>query len=282
MRNAVFNARTKMVCGLVVVVAMTVMAVFAPLLAPHEPNVQDLLDRLLPPAWSVNGTTEHLLGTDAYGRDLLSRLIYGSRISIIVGVSAMGLSCILGSILGMVAGYKGGTSEGVIMRIADAQLAVPAILLAILVVATTGGNLLNLVIVLGVSNWMIYARVTYGMTKSIKELPFIEATVSQGAGLVYMLRRHVLPQIVPVLTAVATLQVAQMILMETALSFLGLGVPPPTPSWGNILAEGRDLLLVTPWIANAAGIAIVILVWGINMLGNGLREELDPKGAVRD
>ncbi|MDN5925880.1 MAG: ABC transporter permease [Hyphomicrobiales bacterium] len=281
MRKPIFNPRTKIAFGTVIVVAILFVAIFAPFVAPSDPNAQDLLDRLLPPVWRQDGTVNHLLGTDAYGRDVLSRLVYGSRISIIVGVAAMMLSCVVGTVLGMLAGYKGGRQEALIMRIADAQLAVPAILLAILVVATMGGSLFNLVVVLGISSWMIYARVIFGMTKSIKELPYVEAAVSQGAGVAYTLRRHILPQLVPVLTVISTLQVAQMILTETALSFLGLGIPPPTPSWGNILAEGRDRLLVAPWIANAAGIAIVILVWGINMLGNGLREELDPKGASR-
>jgi peptide/nickel transport system permease protein len=270
-----------MVLGVVVVVGALAMAVFAPLIAPADPNAQELLDRLLPPAWDAGGTAKHLLGTDAYGRDLLSRLIFGARISIVIGLSAMLLSCVVGTILGMLAGYKGGRIETLVMRVADAQLAVPAILLAILVVATMGGSLINLVVVLGISTWMIYARVVYGMTKSLKERPFIEAVTAQGARDRYVLGRHILPHLMPVVTVVATLQVAQMILTETALSFLGLGLPPPTPSWGNILAEGRDRLLVAPWIADAAGVAIVIVVWGINMLGSGLREHLDPKGVSR-
>src|SRR3954454_9493691 len=270
-----------MTLGTLIVSGAVFVAVFAPFLAPADPDAQELLDRLLPPIWGPGGSAAHWLGTDAYGRDLLSRLLFGARISITIGLAAMLLSCVVGTVLGMLAGYKGGRLAVLVMRVADAQLAVPAILLAILVVATVGGSLFNLVAVLGVSSWMIYARVVFGMTKSLKERPFVEVAAGQGAGEAYILYRHILPHLMPVLTVVSTLQVAQMILTETALSFLGLGLPPPTPSWGNILAEGRDRLMVAPWIADAAGVAIVIVVWGINMLGNGLREQLDPKRISR-
>jgi peptide/nickel transport system permease protein len=156
-------------------------------------------------------------------------------------------------------------------------MAFPEILLAILVAAAFGAGLLNLVLVLGVSSWMVYARITYGLTRGLRERPFVEAAVAQGARDAYILRRHILPQLMPTLTVVCTLQVGQMILTETALSFLGLGVPPPTPSWGNILADGRDRLWIAPWIADSAGIAVILVVWSINMLGSGLRDLLDPK-----
>ena len=219
----------------------------------------------------------HLLGTDNYGRDLLSRLIYGSRISILVGLSATLLSGILGTVAGTLSGYRRGKLEQIIMRLADAHQAFPAILLAVLVVAAVGGSTTNLILVLGVSGWMVYARLAYSMTLSLKERPFVEASLSFGAGEAYIIFRHILPQMLPLLTVISTLQVAQMILQETALSFLGLGVPPPTASWGNMLAEGRDRLWVAPWLANSAGVCIILLVWGVNLLGNGLREHLDPK-----
>lgn len=266
-----------MVLGGGIVVGAVIMAAFAPVLAPYDPYQQDLYSRLLPPVWYAEGTAAHWLGTDNYGRDLLSRLIYGSRLSILVGFSAMALSCFLGSLLGMIAGYKGGKLEQLIMRFADAHMAFPDILLAILIVAAIGGSALNLILVLGISGWMVYARVMYGLTRSFKERPFVEAAISQGARDGYIVFHHIFPQLMPVLTVISTLQVAQMILQETALSFLGLGLPPPTATWGNILAEGRDRLWVAPWIANLAGIAIIIVVWAINMLGNGLREQLDPK-----
>ena len=281
MRRRLFGKRFKIALGGTIVAAIVLVAIFAPLIAPYNPYKQDLIYRLTPPVWSAEGSWAHPLGTDNYGRDMLSRLIFGSRLSITVGVASALLSCVLGSALGMLAGYRGGRTEQVIMRFADAHLAFPDILLAILIVAAIGGSALNLVLVLGVSGWMVYARVMYNMTRSLKERPFVEAAISHGAGDTFIIARHIFPQLVPVLTVVATLQVAQMILQETALSFLGLGLPPPTATWGNILAEGRDRLFVAPWIANLSGLAIIVLVWGINMLGNGLREELDPKSRGR-
>lgn len=276
-----FTPKVKIVLGAIVVAIFVLVAVFAPALAPYDPLKQDLFSRLIPPVWDARGSLSHILGTDGYGRDVFSRLIYGSRVSILVGVSSMLLSCIIGTLLGMMAGYNGGRTEQLIMRFADAHLAFPEILLAILVVAVLGGSLLNIVIILGVSSWMVYARVVYGLTLSLKERPFIEAGRSHGASASYLIRRHIFPHLLPMIVVVSTLQVAQMILTETALSFLGLGLPPPTPSWGNVLAEGRDRLFVAPWVANSAGVAIILMVWGINTLGNGLRERLDPKAAGR-
>ncbi len=259
------------------IVALALLAaLLAPYAATHDPDEQALLDRLAPPSWYSTGSATHLLGTDNYGRDLFSRLIYGARISMLVGFAAMLLSCLFGSALGMIAGYRGGKTEQLIMRLADAHLAMPDILLAILIVAAIGGSALNLIIVLGVSGWMVYARVTFGMTRALKERAFVEAAVAQGAGDLYILSRHIFPHLLPVLAAVSTLQVAHVILQETALSFLGLGVPPPAATWGNMLAEGRDQLWVAPWIANLSGLTIVVVVWATNMLGSGLQEHLDP------
>ena len=274
--SRLFGPTLKICLGAAVVSIFVAIAIFAPEIAPYDPLKQDLLSRMRPPAWYAHGVTSHLLGTDNYGRDLLSRLLYGARVSMLVGVASMLVSCLIGSVLGMVAAYRGSWVEQVVMRFADAHLAFPEILLAILVVAVLGGSLLNIVIILGVSSWMVYARVVYGQTLSIKQRPYIEAARSQGIGDFRILFRHILPHLLPIIVVVSTLQVAQMILTETALSFLGLGLPPPTPSWGNVLAEGRDRLFVAPWIANSAGVAIILVVWGINMLGNGLREKIDP------
>ncbi|OSP53468.1 ABC transporter permease [Pseudoruegeria sp. SK021] len=276
-----FGSQFKIVIGTFVVAFFAFVAIFAPLLAPFNPLSQDLFNRLAPPVWAERGSWTHALGTDNYGRDVLSRLIYGARVSILVGVTSMLLSCTLGSLCGVIAAYRGGRLGSFIMRFSDAHLAFPEILLAILIVATLGGSLLNIVLVLGISSWMVYARVVYGLTLSLKERPFIEAARAQGAAGWYIIRRHILPHLLPMIIVISTLQVAQMILTETALSFLGLGVPPPTPSWGNVLAEGRDRLFVAPWIANSAGIAIILVVWGINLLGNGLRERLDPRAGAR-
>ena len=277
MRRRFFGKNLKIALGTALVIFNVGMAIFAPFLAPYDPYQQNLLHRLRPPVWSEKGSWDHLLGTDNYGRDLLSRLIYGSRISMLVGLSAVLFSGILGSFLGMLAGYLGGRIEMIIMRVADAQFALPNILLAILIVASIGGSTLNLILVLGISGWVTYARVSFGLMRSFKERTFVQSIVALGARDMYIIFWHILPHMIPVLTVVSTLQVAQMILRETALSFLGLGVPPPTPTWGNMLAEGRNRLWVAPWIANYSGIAIILVVWGINMLGDGLREHLDPR-----
>jgi peptide/nickel transport system permease protein len=275
-----FGATFKITLGGAIIGLALFVAIFAPVISPYDPYLQDLLQRLKPPLWSEGGSSAHWLGTDNYGRDLLSRLIYGSQLSILVGVSSMLLSCLVGSMAGVFAGFKGGRTEQAIMRFADAQMAFPDILLAIIMVAALGGNALNLIIVLGISRWMVYARVVFGLTRSLRQRPFVEAATLYGGSDRYIVFRHIIPQIMPVLTVVATLQVAQMILQETALSFLGLGLPQPAATWGNILAEGNGRLFVAPWIADLAGLAIIILVWGINMFGNGLREHFDPKSRL--
>jgi peptide/nickel transport system permease protein len=280
MRSPLFGKLTKIAIGGAIVSGIVLVAILAPYIAPYDPYQQNLAQRLKPPVWSAGGTTAHLLGTDTYGRDLLSRLIYGSRLSIVIGLSSMAFSCLIGSTAGVIAGFKAGRIEQAIMRFADAQMAFPDILLAIMLVAALGGSALNLIIVLGVSRWMVYARVVFGLTRTLRQRPFVEAATLYGARDAYLIGRHIIPQIVPVLTVVATLQVAQMILQETALSFLGLGLPSPTATWGNILAEGSGRLFVAPWIANLAGLSIILLVWSINMFGDGLREHLDPKARL--
>lgn len=276
-----FGPRLKVQIGVVLVLGMCLIAVFANVLAPHDPYAQNLMQRLKPPVWDDRGSWAHPLGTDNFGRDLLSRLIYGSRLSIVVGLLAMAVALTFGTMLGLVAGYLGGRVEQVVMRFADGYQAIPEILLAIMVVAVFGGGVTVLILVLGFAGWETYTRVAFNLTRSLRERAFVEAAVASGAGGRYVMWRHILPQMSPVLTVIATLQVGQLILQETALSFLGLGLPPPTATWGNILAEGRDRLLVAPWIANLAGMAIVLLVLGVNLLGNGLRETLDPRRTDR-
>jgi peptide/nickel transport system permease protein len=280
MRRRLFGSGLKIGLGGAIVLLVVLAAILAPVVAPYDPYVQSLGQRLKPPEWLARGVSGHWLGTDNYGRDLASRLIYGSRLSILVGVSSMLLSCIVGCAAGLLAGFRGGWVEQAIMRFADAQMAFPDILLAIIMVAALGGNAVNLIIVLGISRWMVYTRVVFGMTRSLRQRPFVEAATLYGGRDGYIMLRHVMPQIMPVLVVLATLQVAQMILQETALSFLGLGLPQPAATWGNILAEGADRLFIDPWIANLAGLCIIILVWGINMLGNGLRERFDPKSRL--
>jgi peptide/nickel transport system permease protein len=281
MRNGIFGKRFKIYLGLGILCCLCFMAVFAPYVAPNDPLQQNLTRRLKPPAFMQGGSSANILGTDNYGRDLLSRLMYGARTSILVGTVSMALSCLLGTAAGLLAGFKGGKTEQIIMRCADAHMAFPDVLFAIVMAAAFGGSMLNLVLVLGISGWMIYARLIFGLARSLKHRSFVEAALSYGGSDGYVIRRHILPQLVPVLTVVATLQIAQMILQEAALSFLGLGIPPPAPTWGNILAEGRERLFGAPWIANSAGVAIILVVFAINMLGSGLREQLDPKSQSR-
>jgi peptide/nickel transport system permease protein len=281
MRGRFFGPRVKIALGLALVAIMVACAVLAPLLAPYDPYEQDLMARLRPPVWADRGSWAHPLGTDNFGRDLLSRLIFGSRLSILVGLAAMVIALTLGTTLGLLAGYRGGRTEQFVMRFADAWQAIPEILLAIVVVAVFGGGVTVLILVLGFAGWEVYTRVAFNLTRSLRERPFVEAALASGAGGAYIMRKHLLPQMFPVLSVIATLQVGQLILQETALSFLGLGLPPPTATWGNILAEGRERLWVAPWIANLAGCAIIALVLGINLLGNGLREQLDPKRVGR-
>lgn len=281
MRRSLFGPQTKMILGGGVLLLIALTAILAPWIAPYDPFAQSLSGRLKPPFFMDGGSTRNLLGTDNYGRDLLSRVIYGARTSILVGVASMVLSCAIGTLAGLVAGYKGGRTEQLIMRFADAHMAFPDILLAIIMAAAIGGSTASLVIVLGISGWMVYARLVFGMARSLKQRSFVEAAVSYGGGDRYVIFQHILPQIMPVLAVVATLQIAQMILQEAALSFLGLGLPPPAATWGNILAEGRERLFAAPWIANTAGIAIIVVVFSINMLGNGLRTILDPKAQSR-
>lgn len=276
-----FSAKRRIQVGAVVVIGMCLIAVFADVIAPYDPYVQNLMARMRPPVWADAGSWAHPLGTDNFGRDLLSRLIHGSRLSIAVGLLAMLVALTIGTALGLAAGYLGGRTEQAIMRFADAYQAIPEILLAIVVVAVFGGGLTVLILVLGFAGWESYTRVTFNLTRSLRERGFVEAARASGAGGRYIMWRHILPQMLPVLTVIATLQVGQLILQETALSFLGLGLPSPAATWGNILAEGRDRLLIAPWIANLAGAAIMLLVVGVNLLGNGLRETLDPRGAAR-
>src|SRR6185295_929663 len=223
---------------------------------------QDLTVVLRPPFWMEDGSVRHPLGTDHLGRDVYSRLVYGARISLAISV---------------LAGYLGGWVDAVIMRLVDLNLAFPLILLALAVVALLGASLRNLIIVMAITTWMIYARVVRGLTLALREQEFVQAIRALGAHDTRILARHVLPNVFPPIMVIWTLEVARIILMESALSFLGLGVPPPTPTWGRMLAEGRDYLTVAGWIAIFPGLAILLTVLGINFLGDGLRDLLDPR-----
>jgi peptide/nickel transport system permease protein len=263
--------------GVLIVGLVVVAALAAPLLATSDPLEQDLTVALKPPFWMTEGSREHPLGTDHLGRDVFSRLVYGAQISLTISVLAALLGAAVGVAAGLVAGYLGGRVGAVIMRVVDLNLAFPLILLALAVVALLGANLRNLVIVMAITTWMIYARVVRGLTLTLREQEFVQAVRALGARDARIITRHVLPNVLAPVMVIWTLEVARVILMESALSFLGLGVPPPTPTWGRMLAEGRDYLTMAGWISIFPGLAIMVTVLGINFLGDGLRDLLDPR-----
>ncbi|WJH37907.1 ABC transporter permease (plasmid) [Aliirhizobium terrae] len=261
---------------LFIVGAMVVLAIAAPLVAPVDPNSQNLLARLKSPGTVSRGVT-YILGSDELGRDVLSRLIYGARVSLFVAFSSVILSGIIGSILGMVAAFYRGWVEIVIMRLVDIVLSVPAILFAIITVAVLGPGLINVVIVLALTRWPRYARVAYGQTLSVANMPYVRLSRFMGAGWPRLLGRHILPNIAGSLVVVATLEFGLMVLFEAGLSFLGLGVQPPTASWGAMLSTGRNYVATAWWIATFPGLALFLLVLSINLIGDHVRDRLDPK-----
>jgi peptide/nickel transport system permease protein len=263
--------------GLAIVAGSVVLAVVAPALAPSDPVRNDLLERLVPPMWMEGGSGRHPLGTDTLGRDVVSRLLYGARVSLIVGFSAVVVAGALGLLLGLVSGYYGGRLDDLLMRVGDVQLAFPALVLAIAVLAVVGSGLLNIVLVLGVTGWVTYARIARGETLSLRHREFVEGARALGAGDAAILWRHVLPNVLPSITVVATFSVARTIIAEASLSFLGLGLPPPAPSWGAMLDEGRNYLTTGWWLALFPGLAILAVVLGINVVGDWLRDALDPR-----
>jgi peptide/nickel transport system permease protein len=263
--------------GLAVIALSAVLATLAPALAPADPARNDLLARLTPPAWMAGGSWQHPLGTDTLGRDVVSRLLHGARVSLIVGFSAVIVAGVLGVLLGLVSGYYGGRLDDVLMRLGDVQLAFPALVLAIAVLAVVGSGLGNVVLVLGVTGWVTYARIARGETLSLRHREFVEGARALGARDAGILWRHVLPNVLPSITVVATFSVARTIIAEASLSFLGLGIPPPAPSWGAMLDEGRNYLTTGWWLALFPGLAILAVVLGINVVGDWLRDTLDPR-----
>jgi peptide/nickel transport system permease protein len=263
--------------GAAVVVAVMLAAAFAPLVSPFDPLEQDIGQRLKEPGWQDAQGRVHALGTDHLGRDILSRIVFGSRIALVVGLAAVVISGVLGMVIGLVAGYFGGRGDDILMRLADIQLAFPFILLAIAVIGVLGPSLRNIIIVIGVSSWVVYARVVRGEVLSIREREYVQAAIALGSQHGRVLWQHVLPNTFTPWLVVATLDMARVIVIESALSFLGLGVQPPTPTWGGMLADGRVYLSTAWWLATFPGLAILITVLGINLFGDGLRDTLDPR-----
>jgi peptide/nickel transport system permease protein len=264
--------------GFIVLLLVVAAAIAAPVLAPHDPRRGELIDSKLPPMWSEGGMRTYPLGTDTLGRDILSRVIYGSRISLAVGFTAVAIAGAIGVAIGVVSGYYSGRIDDVIMRLAEIQLAVPFILFAIAILAVLGPGLKNLILVLGITGWVTYARVVRGQVLSFREKEFVEAARALGAGDLRIMFRHILPNTLASLIVIASFAVAATILTEAALSFLGLGVPPSVPTWGGMVADGREQILTNRWwMYIPPGVAIMLTVLAINAVGDWLRDFLDPR-----
>jgi peptide/nickel transport system permease protein len=266
--------------GLLVVALVLLTSVAAPWLSAFDPVEQDIGERLKAPGTRDAAGRLHPLGTDHLGRDLLARVIYGARPALLVGFAAVVISGILGMAAGLLGGYFGGWVDDVLMRLADIQLAFPFILLAIAVIGVLGPSLQTIIIVIGVSSWVVYARVVRAAVFSLREREFVQAAQALGGRDGRVLLRHILPNALTPWLVVATLDMARVIVIESALSFLGLGVQPPTPTWGGMLADGRVYISTAWWLATFPGLAILVSVLGINLFGDGLRDTLDPRLTV--
>jgi len=254
------------------------LAIVADLIAPHDPQVGQLGERFKPPAWIVGGSTTYLLGTDHVGRDVLSRLIFGARVSIIVGFMAVIVAGLIGTTLGILSGYLGGWVDQVIMRVTDAWLAVPALTYAIFLAAVWGPSVMNIMIILALVYWTRYARVIRGEVLSLKERDFVRLAIVAGCSKRKIMRRHILPNVLNTAIVLATLMLGVVIVTEAALSFLGVGVPPPLPAWGLMLADGKKGLMAGYWwLTVLPGLCIVLMVLSANLLGDWLRVKLDPQ-----
>jgi peptide/nickel transport system permease protein len=267
----VLFGRGLVIFGVVVIALFIIMAVFAPLLAPYDPYDQNLSESLVKPS------AHHLLGTDSLGRDTLSRLIYGSRNSLMVGIVALGIAAVIGITLGLLAGYLGGWVYTVIMRIIDSLMCFPMILLAMLIAALLGGGIRNVMVALGVAMLPGYARLMCGQVLSVRENDYVLAAHSEGAGSLRIMLGHVLPNCFPPLIVLMTMQIGAAILAEAGLSFLGIGIAPPAAAWGLMVSEGRMYLMSNPLLSFAPGLAIMLVVFAFNMIGDGFRDALDPR-----
>jgi peptide/nickel transport system permease protein len=253
------------------------MAILAPVLSPADPHSQSLRNRFKPPVWMEGGTTTHLLGTDRLGRDMLSRIVWGSRVSLAAGVVTVLLASAFGAAIGLVAGYYGGRTDAALMRITDATMSFPVILLALILAVTVGPSFTNVVVAIAVILWARYARVIRGQVLTLMGLDFIAQARIAGAGAWRIITRHLLPNTLNTLVVLVTLQVGYVIIVEASLSFLGAGIPPPTPAWGSMIAEGREFVTSAWWVSGLPGIAILLVVLAFNLLGDWLRDTLDPK-----
>ncbi len=262
---------------LTVLGVLVVTAVFAPYLAPRSPTEGDITQKLIPPFWMERGGPEHPLGTDRFGRDVLSRIIYGSRISLTVSLIVIGVAGTFGTALGLISGYRGGVTDAILMRLTDIGLSLPTILIAVVMVAVSEPSFRNVILVIVLLLWPRFARQIRGETLAIKEQDFVALAVVAGRSTPWILSRHIFPNVVPTLLVISTLQVGYVILLEGTLSFLGVGVPPPTPAWGLMIADGRGFLATAWWITLFPGLAMLLTVLAVNLMGDWLRDHLDPK-----
>jgi peptide/nickel transport system permease protein len=263
--------------GALVLLVIVGAAVFAPYVAPHEPARQSLIRRFTPPIWTAGGKPGYVLGTDQVGRDILSRMIHGARVSLLVGVAAVAVSLVVGVVLGLLSGFLRGRVDTVIMTVVDVTLSFPQLLLALAFVAALGPSLLTIIIVLGLTGWERYTRVVRAEVLALRERDFVEAARALGAGPLRTLLRHLLPNTFSSIIVMSTLQVAQAILQEAALSFLGVGTGSAYPTWGQMISLGRDFVTVAWWLPTFPGLAILVTVLAINLVGDRLRDALDPR-----
>jgi peptide/nickel transport system permease protein len=266
--------------GLILVLGLAIMAIFAPFIAPHDPTAGSLGDRLKPPFWQEKGSKNNLLGTDLLGRDILSRMIYGARTSLTISVITILLSGIIGAFLGIVSGYLGGWVDALIMRAVDVAFSFPAILLALLFAVIFGPSFLNIILIISFTLWAQYARMSRAETLRLKEMDFIALAQIAGCSKLNIMIRHLFPNAANPLIILATLQVGVVIILESSLSFLGVGIPPPTPAWGAMVAEGRSYVVSAWWISLIPGVAILLTVLSFNLLGDALTEYLDPSQRI--
>lgn len=258
------------IAGLGMVVFLVFIALFVPVLSPHDPYTVNLDDQLLSPS------AKYWLGTDKFGRDLLTRIMYGTRISLVIGLVPSFISMVLGAVLGIVSGYYGGKTDFIIMRFADVMIAFPSLLLAMVVMYTLGASLFNIFIALSLVGWAGTARVVRSQTLSLKEKEFVEAALAIGVKKRVIMLKHILPNCLPILIVLFSLRIPEAIMYESSLSFLGVGAQPPTPSWGLLVSRGKEYLFSAPWVAIMPGIAILITVLAFNFMGDGIRDALDP------
>lgn len=258
--------------GFIIIVLLIVISIFGNVIAPHDPLYAEFSKKLLPPL-----SEGHLLGTDQLGRDILSRLILGARVSVIIGVVTVLIAGVFGSIVGIISGYFGGWIDAVLMRIVDVQLSFPFILLVLVINAVIGTGLRNIIISLAIGGWVVFARVIRSEVLALREKEFITACIATGVSRVEILIKHIVPNLFTPLIILCSLQVASFIIAEASVSFLGFGVQPPTPAWGNMLSEGRDYIFTSWWLITFPGIAIVLTALGVNFFGDWLRDTLDPE-----